>query len=74
MFFARRTQSPPIGLTPSPGRRTLTTSVSVSFQRPTGLVACDIINKLSKLAAKGKDEAKKVLAAYVQDGPVVPHR
>ena len=35
-----------------------------------GRVACDAIKKLAKLAAKGNDEAKTLLAVYVRDGRI----
>lgn len=35
-----------------------------------GRVACDAIDKLAKLAAKGDNEAKAVLATYVRDGKI----
>src|SRR5438876_169408 len=40
------------------------------FSTTYGRVACEPINKLAKLAKKGSEEAKSVLAAYVQDGSI----
>ncbi len=40
------------------------------FSATDGRDACEAINKLAKLAKKGSEEAKSVLAAYVQDGAI----
>jgi len=40
------------------------------FSTTDGRVACGAINKLAKFAEKGSEEAKSVLAAYVQDGAI----
>ena len=40
------------------------------FSAKDGGVACDAINKLTKHAKKGNDQAKMVLAAYVCDGSI----
>jgi hypothetical protein len=40
------------------------------FTAKDGVAACDAINKLSKLAEKGNEGAKAVLADYVTNGPI----
>jgi hypothetical protein len=40
------------------------------FSTTDGVVACKAIDRLAKLAEKGSEEAKLVLAAYVQEGTI----
>lgn len=44
------------------------------FDTKDGVVACDAINGLTKLARQGNEQAKDALALYVKNGPIDHHR